>query len=303
MKPIDWKKAPGIISILLIFSLLPGTMACSEKAKQSEAIEQQVAEWLGRQIQFPSDMVFMRYAMDTVPFNTQASDYKILVYTDSTGCAECKLQLRKWIEMIAITDSIVPGKVNYLFFFDDAAVRDIRHLLKKTGLQLPVSIDSDDGLNHLNHFPEDINFQTFLLDKENSVVAVGNPTHSPAIRELYIKQIQGDHSVAKPAIQTTATLEPTEVNFGKFTMKEKRTAELVVTNNGDQPLELLEAISSCGCTDVTFSKEPVSPGKSITVQICFTPQETGMFSKAVTLYANIKQPFVFTLRGEIVSSD
>lgn len=260
MKPIDWKKAPGIISILLIFSLLPGTMACSEKAKQSEAIEQQVAEWLGRQIQFPSDMVFMRYAMDTVPFNMQASDYKILVYTDSTGCAECKLQL-------------------------------------------PVSIDSDDRLNHLNHFPADINFQTFLLDKENRVVAVGNPTHSPAVRELYIKQIQGDHSVAKPAIQTTATLEPTEVNFGKFTMKEKRTAELVVTNNGDQPLVLLEAISSCGCTDVTFSKEPVSPGKSITVQICFTPQETGMFSKAVTLYANIKQPFVFTLRGEIVSSD
>ena len=32
-----------------------------------------------------------------------------------------------------------------------------------------------------------MSFQTFLINKENKIVAVGNPLHRPKIKELYIK--------------------------------------------------------------------------------------------------------------------
>ena len=35
-------------------------------------------------------------------------------------------------------------------------------------------------------------FQTFLLNRNNKVLAIGNPIHNPKIRELYVKIIRGE---------------------------------------------------------------------------------------------------------------
>lgn len=34
-------------------------------------------------------------------------------------------------------------------------------------------------------------FQTLLLDRNNRIVAIGNPVHNPKIKDLYLKIIQG----------------------------------------------------------------------------------------------------------------
>lgn len=86
----------------VLLSLLCRT-GCSEQNKSGEAIRQKVARWSGKQIQLLSDVVFMRYALDTVPFHPD-SEYKIVMYTDSGGCTSCKLQLPKWKEMLSLTD-------------------------------------------------------------------------------------------------------------------------------------------------------------------------------------------------------
>ena len=39
-------------------------------------------------------------------------------------------------------------------------------------------------MNNLNKFPADITFQTFLLDKNNKVVVLGNPIHNIAVNDL-----------------------------------------------------------------------------------------------------------------------
>ena len=38
-------------------------------------------------------------------------------------------------------------------------------------------------------------FQTFLLNKNNKVMAIGNPILNPKIKELYMKIIQGEEIV------------------------------------------------------------------------------------------------------------
>ena len=90
--------------ILLLFLL-----ACQDKKK--DEIKYLVSEWQGKEIRFPKDMVFARFATDTVDFTLPKSPHKVLVFVDSIGCTSCKLQLHRWKELIQYTDSITQGTV------------------------------------------------------------------------------------------------------------------------------------------------------------------------------------------------
>ena len=105
MKPLDL-----IILLLTIF-----LSACQDK--QKEIITLLVKEWQGKQILFPENMVFTRFASDTTNFVIPTSDYKVLVFVDSIGCTSCKLQLSRWKEFIRYTDSISQKNIPFLFFF------------------------------------------------------------------------------------------------------------------------------------------------------------------------------------------
>ena len=52
-------------------------------------------------------------------------------------------------------------------------------LLRRVHFSYPVCIDEKDSFNLLNKFPKDNRFQTFLLDKNKKVVAIGNPINNP----------------------------------------------------------------------------------------------------------------------------
>ena len=43
--------------------------------------------------------------------------------------------------------------------------------------------------NNLNNFPKERELQTFLLSKDNMVIAVGNPHYTRAIKDIYLKRI------------------------------------------------------------------------------------------------------------------
>ena len=55
-------------------------------------------------------------------------------------------------------------------------------------------MDICNQLDKLNTFPKDSRYQTFLLDKYNKVVFIGNPTENPLIWSLY-KQIINENKI------------------------------------------------------------------------------------------------------------
>lgn len=65
------------------------------------------------------------------------------------------------------------------------------YILKRDHFTYPVCMDVNDSMNKLNHFPPDNMFQTFLLDKDNKVIAIGNPVYNSKVKELYMNIIQG----------------------------------------------------------------------------------------------------------------
>lgn len=88
-------------------------------------------------------------------------------------------------------DSIATDQVRFLFYFQPKSRKDLAHVLKREGLAYPVIMDDEGALSRINNFPEEMEYQCFLLDQDNRVVSIGNPTLNPKIWEVY-KQVITD---------------------------------------------------------------------------------------------------------------
>ena len=267
--------------ILLLLSLLT---ACKENNKEKFA--QLVQEWQGKEIVFPQDMAFTRFVTEPVDYRIPDAEYKVLVYVDSVGCTSCKLQLPKWKELIAHVDSATNGNVPFIFVFQSKDDRELRYILKCDNFDRPVCIDRNNRFNSSNRFPQDITFQTFLLDKDNKVKVIGNPVHNLAVRDLYLKQITGmQYQEALPK----TTLETDKAEYDLGTVKEGTTKKQTVTvrNTGTSVFKLKGFTTSCDCTEATCDWKELQPGESGTVTVSYEAEQPGEFYRTVEIYGNI----------------
>ncbi|MDL2278284.1 DUF1573 domain-containing protein [Parabacteroides sp. OttesenSCG-928-G07] len=272
-------------------------LSCQDDGEKKE-IARLVTEWQGKEIIFPEGIVFMRYLTDTIDFQIPETDYKVLVYVDSFGCISCKLQLDQWKSFIEEADSLTRGNIPFLFFFHHDDYKKIGSLLKRDQFDLPVCIDLDDQLNKLNEFPSDMTFQTFLLDKENRVVIIGNPVHNLAVRDLYLKQLTNKEHVSGTMLRTAAEVECPEIDMGFFPVTEKKKALFTIKNTGNDPLVILGTTTTCGCATTGFDKQPANPGGTLQVEVEMAPKESGFFSEVITVKCNTDEFIKLTIKGQ-----
>ena len=269
---------------LYILLLLSSLTACQENNKEKFALL--VQEWQGKEIVFPQNMAFTRFVTEPVDYRIPDAEYKVLVYVDSVGCTSCKLQLPKWQELIAHVDSATNGNIPFIFVFQSKDDRELRYILKRDNFDRPVCIDRNNRFDELNQFPQDITFQTFLLDKDNKVKVIGNPVHNLAVRDLYLKQITGiQYQEALP--KTPLETEQAEYDLG--TVKEGTTKKQAVTvrNTGTSVFKLKGFTTSCDCTEATCDWKELQPGESGTVTVSYEAEQPGDFYRTVEIYGNI----------------
>ena len=258
--------------------------SCQES--REEAMYRLVNEWNGKEIKFPSRSVFTIQGKDTVDFDFGNAEYKVITYIDSVGCTSCKLQLPRWKKLVAEVDSLTNGRVPFLFYFHPKDMKELRYLTRRDNFTYPVCLDEQDELNRLNQFPSDMTFQTFLLDKENKVVAIGNPILNPKVKELYLKLITGSRSEKPQGAKTQVSVNHAELDFGSFPKAEKQERSFVLTNTGTGLLVVHDVTTSCGCIKVEYKKQPVRPGETIELKVTYEAEETGHFNKTLRVYCN-----------------
>jgi hypothetical protein len=278
-------KGKTLLFILITFILNIG-ISCKDNVKSKP--EKIVKEWIGKTIIFPSITPCFPLPGNAVyPINISDASYKILLYVDSTGCTNCKFQMYKWKQIIKEADSILPNAINFKFFFFPKNEKDLLRLLKKDGFDYyPFYIDKEDELNRLNRLPSDENYQCFLLDNNNKVLSIGNPTNNPNIWNLYKKIITGEMSDTLPI--TTVEVEQTKIELKDLQTGKTSEAVFVLKNTGSQPLVIQMVNASCGCTVPEWDKQPIAPGKRTEIKVKITPEEKGYFSKTVTVYGNME---------------
>ena len=281
---------------MYIFLSLVVLLSCKEARK--DEIARLVKEWDEKEILFPENPVFTILGEDTVEFSFRDAAYKVVSYVDSIGCISCKLQLDRWKNLIYEVDSVMNESVPFIFCLHTQDVKDMRRILKRNDFQYPVFLDEMGDFDALNRFPKDMTFQTFLLNKDNKVVAIGNPVLNPLVKELYLEKLTGVKDDKTQTLQTELAFDRAEIDFRTFPKEEKKEGKFLLTNVGQKTLVIYDVITSCGCTKVEYSKEPVRSGEATELTIRYDADEIGAFSKVITVYSNaVGSPHRFRVKG------
>ena len=278
-------KTYNYIFALLLFLLLP-----SCKMTESEKLEKLLREWNGKEIVFPESPSFTIYGETETDFHIPTDGYKIVHYLDSIGCISCKLNLGKWMEYIAYMDSVTNGDVPYLFFIHATQKREVKISMKEEKFDYPACLDTENEFYKLNRFPMHPMLQTFLLDKDNRIVAMGDPVTNPKVKELYLALISGKRGKQElEQTRTEAEISASVIDFGTFHWEEHKDTTVTLVNKGKKPLVIHDIATSCGCTVADYDKRPAMPGKSLEVKISFKADHPGYFNKTVGIYCNTPQ--------------
>ena len=174
----------------------------------------------------------------------------------------------------------------FAFYFHPKDMKELRYITRRDAFTYPVCFDEMDDFNRLNHFPGEMTFQTFLLDKDNKVVAIGNPVHNPKVKELYLKVLTGDKVIKVETPMTKVSLTVESIAFGSFPQLEKQERKFTLTNTGQHVLVIYDVVTSCGCTRVNYSKEGIRPGEKAVQTVIYEAEKAEHFSKTVTIYCN-----------------
>ena len=89
-------------------------------------------------------------------------------------------------------------------------------------------------------------------------------------------------------------------NFGDIMLDSGPVScEFTITNKSGKPAVIYNVISSCGCTDVEWTKEPIKPGGTGKISVTYSNDEGPYpFDKSLTLYlSDVKKPIILKLRG------
>jgi len=180
-------------TILIVGTLLVLTTCGIDKNKSV------ARQWIGKKIVFPTGLTCTKIN-DSTAFECSkmlSADYKIMVFIDSTGCSSCKFRIFDWLQIMAEADSIYSDKVSFLFFIPSNRDKELLELLARAKWKCPVFIDNNNQLDELNHFNRNPYYQTLLLDHDNYVVSIGNPTYKISIWNLYKNLINSGITIKK----------------------------------------------------------------------------------------------------------
>ncbi|MFY0688452.1 MAG: DUF1573 domain-containing protein [Cyclobacteriaceae bacterium] len=109
-------------------------------------------------------------------------------------------------------------------------------------------------------------------------------------------------AVAAMAVMTSPIIwEKTSLDLGEVKANETTALSFEFTNSGDQPVTILSAKGSCGCTNVTHTKEAINPGKSTRISANFKSGKPGNFNKTITVITDQNdKPTVLRFSGTVV---
>ena len=89
-------------------------------------------------------------------------------------------------------------------------------------------------------------------------------------------------------------------DFGDISVNDgPQTCNFTVKNIGQEPIAIYEVVTSCGCTDASWTREPLQPGKTGTISATYKNEDGPVpFDKTLTVYiAGVSKPVILRLRG------
>lgn len=115
---------------------------------------------------------------------------KLVVFVDSLSCSSCFLN--KLINYYDINDSLVKNNGQLVIILNpkNSRIDEIRRAIVNEKYPFWCIIDKKGGFLHRNpEMPDNELLHTFLLDENDNIILVGDPSYNPKINKLLMKQL------------------------------------------------------------------------------------------------------------------
>ena len=173
----------------LIF-VLPVMLFCScTQQRFTKSVEQ----FMGNRISISADWNAYYKGKDTLLSDFVNIPIKLMVWYDSLGCISCNAnKMYMWGNIANYADSMAQWfNIIFLFTPKTGDIQEVITAFSRERFDYPVFLDSDGSFIKQNKdLPKNQQLHSFLLDKNNRVVLVGNPLYNPALWALYKRTIQ-----------------------------------------------------------------------------------------------------------------
>lgn len=178
----EFKNIPVLLIITCTVSLI---VSCRNNKMHS--INMEVKHWLGKEVYLPklSDMRTLERNSISSPLEKRVKIMTII----NASCGTCIEEFKKWNDFMKTTDTTLVGYVFLLYSNDDLMTFENTNA---NYLQFPYPYfnDKENEVIEKNGFNiEQKDYNTFLLNKENEIVLVGNPIYNNSISDLYLKEV------------------------------------------------------------------------------------------------------------------
>ena len=105
-----------------------------------------------------------------------------------------------------------------------------------------------------------------------------------------ISSISSQPNVTPVIGDAEITFQTTKHDYGNIPYGGNGTYDYVFTNTGKTTLIITNCVKGCGCTGVSWTKQPIAPGQKGKVTATYNTSNIGYFNKGVDVYSNSKTP-------------
>ena len=121
---------------------------------------------------------------------------------------------------------------------------------------------------------------------------------------LSLSTCKAQNNITQDNNVSEITFENTKHDYGIIPYGGNGSYDYIFTNTGKTPLVITNCVKGCGCTAVSWTKEPVLPGQKGKVTATYNTGNVGYFNKGVEVYTNSKTPKInLRLTGTVGEPD
>ena len=178
--------------ISILYALILGALfccACTGAGNHKKKLADELRMFRETAILFPNDLLAKRYDGQTPDSSLWDCPLKMVVYVNREGCESCKLMSLLPVYQFALEHKRFK-KFGMILILSPSHIESAEEFLAPFRFHYTIFYDLDDSFERLNpHLPKNERFHTFLLDENNKVILIGNPTQNLKLKKLYIKEL------------------------------------------------------------------------------------------------------------------
>ncbi len=174
------------------------------------------------------------------------------------------------------------------------------YILKRDSYDYPVHLDKENVFSIINGLSDNMSIHSFLLDKYNKVLAIGNPVLNNKIISLYKSIISGEKVVS---VSNKAIVKVTNhnIDLGSVPLWVERNKQFQIRNEGNDTICIRNILSSCHCTDIIVHSKKIPPKAQIDAMVRFSADSiSGIFNNTIQIfYDDFEYPSIIQIYGNV----